>query len=191
MNNIEDCTGNWTHNLPGCSPVIRHLVCRIQENLLILNFQTPATQLATRDTHLCYGSSPLVVTHKWGKWSVYWEHRLWHPSVRSHWIGQRVRWALLYWSKDDKLLKTDVHWDFLDACQSAKTTRFYNISSKNSYANVSPRLQTDWNNQIKQVYWSFIMQLFQAWTKTKCETHPPPPPKPFFFSVQFHSQGHS
>jgi hypothetical protein len=28
------------------------------------------------------------------------------------------------WSKDDKLLRIDAHWDFLNASQSAKTTRF-------------------------------------------------------------------
>ena len=35
-----------------------------KEILLILNFQTSVTQLATRDTHLCYSGSSLVVTHR-------------------------------------------------------------------------------------------------------------------------------
>ena len=47
-----------------------------------------------------------------------------------------------------------------------------------------PKLQTDWNNQMKQVYWSFIMQLLLAWTKIKEET--PFHPNPFLLSIQFH-----
>ena len=104
---------------------------------MILNFQTSVTQLATCDTHLCYSGFFLMVTQRSGKWSVYWENWLWHPLVRSQWMGQWVQWALLYWSKDDKILKVGAHWDFLDAPQSAKTTRFYNILKRNCFSLVS------------------------------------------------------
>jgi hypothetical protein len=107
------------------------------------------------------------------------ENTDWHPLVRLHWMGQWVEWALLYWSEDDKLLMASTDWDFLHARQSARTTRFYNTWSKNSYTDVSPRLQT---NQIKQVCWSFIIQLLQAWWKIKDET-PPPLILSFFCSI--------
>jgi hypothetical protein len=71
----------------------------------------------------------------------------------------------------------------LGALQSAKTPRFYNKWRRNSFTNLSPRLQTHWNNQIKQEYKSFTMQLFQAWTKMKDET--PPHPTTFSFVFNF------
>ena len=98
-------------------------------------------------------------------------------------MGQRVQWALLYWSEDDNHLELGAQWDFLDAPQSAKTPRFYNRWSTNSFTNVSPRLQTRWNNQIKQAYKSFTMQLFQAWTKIMDET--PPHTTTTFFVFNF------
>ena len=103
---------------------------------MILNFQTSVPQLATCDTHLCYSGLFFMVTQRSRKWSVYWENWLWHPSVRSQWMGQWVQWALLYRSKDDKILKVGAHRDFLDAPQSAKTTWFY-ILKRNCFSLVS------------------------------------------------------
>jgi hypothetical protein len=40
-------------------------------------------------------------------------------------------------TEDDKLLKVVVYWDFLDAPQSDKTTRFYNILKRNCFSLVS------------------------------------------------------
>ena len=42
--------------------VFANVYVKFKKNLLILNFQTSVRQHATRDTHLCYKGSSLVVT---------------------------------------------------------------------------------------------------------------------------------
>ena len=160
--------------------VYANVYIEFKKNLLILNFQTSVTQLATRDTHLCYSGSSLVVTQRWGKSSVYWEQSDILQSDYTGWgRGSNGHSCIcLKTISSSTQMHTETPWMLV-----SQPKLFYNIWSKDSYSNVSPRLETDWNNQIKQVYWSFIMQLFQAWTKIKDETPP--------VCVQFHPQGHS